>query len=131
MRAAIAARNTPFMGVTILFVRSGKRLFNAANDRPQCEIKSSARETVTGEETMSTRSLRCIAVLLGFATMIAGPVRAEDLKGEIAPTGKLRVAIAISTAGGAFWSNKTESGYAGVPVYLGKAMADELGVPVE
>jgi polar amino acid transport system substrate-binding protein len=80
---------------------------------------------------MSTRSLRCIAFLLGFATMIAGPVRSEDLKGEIAPTGKLRVAIAISTAGGAFWSNKTESGYAGVPVYLGKAMADELGVPVE
>jgi polar amino acid transport system substrate-binding protein len=80
---------------------------------------------------MSIQSLRCIALLLGFATMIGGPARAVDLKGEIAPTGKLRVAIAISTAGGAFWSNKTETGYAGVPVYLGKAMADELGVPVE
>ena len=42
---------------------------------------------------MSIQSLRGIALLLGFATMIAGPARAVDLKGEIAPTGKLRVAI--------------------------------------
>jgi polar amino acid transport system substrate-binding protein len=56
---------------------------------------------------------------------------AGDLKAEIAPTGKLRVAIAISPAGGAFWSTKTESGYAGVPVDLGRAMAEKLGVPVE
>jgi polar amino acid transport system substrate-binding protein len=63
---------------------------------------------------------------------MAVPAGAEDLKGEIAPTGKLRVAIGISAAGGAFWSNKNESGgYAGVPVDLGKAMAAELGVPVE
>ncbi|MGJ4928748.1 ABC transporter substrate-binding protein [Bradyrhizobium sp. HKCCYLS2038] len=56
---------------------------------------------------------------------------AAELKDEIAPTGKLRVAIAISPAGGAFWSTKTETGYAGVPVDLGRAMADKLGVPVE
>src|SRR3984957_18780042 len=73
---------------------------------------------------------------LAFATMILGvmtmPAFADCLKGEIAPTGKLRVAIGISAAGGAFWSNKTETGgYAGVPVDLGKAMADQLGVPVE
>lgn len=81
---------------------------------------------------MSVWSLRCIALLLGIATMIAGSARAEDLKGEIAPTGKLRVALGISAAGGAFWSNKTESGlYAGVPVDLGKEMAAQLGVPVE
>ena len=55
-----------------------------------------------------------------------------ELLNEIAPTGKLRVAIAISTAGGAFWSNKTDSGgYTGVPVDLGKEMAAQLGVPVE
>ncbi|MEO8322402.1 MAG: transporter substrate-binding domain-containing protein [Bradyrhizobium sp.] len=60
------------------------------------------------------------------------PANADALKDEIAPTGKLRVAIAISPAGGAFWSTKTESGgYAGVPVDLGKAMAAQLGVPVE
>ncbi|WP_249166659.1 transporter substrate-binding domain-containing protein [Bradyrhizobium sp. JYMT SZCCT0428] len=63
--------------------------------------------------------------------MIAMPAHADALKDEIAPTGKLRVAIAISPAGGAFWSTKTESGYAGVPVDLGKAMAAQLGVPVE
>jgi polar amino acid transport system substrate-binding protein len=59
------------------------------------------------------------------------PALADGLKDEIAPTGKLRVAIAISPAGGAFWSTRTEAGYAGVPVDLGKAMAAQLGVPVE
>ena len=59
------------------------------------------------------------------------PAAADALKDEIAPTGKLRVAIAISPAGGAFWSIKTATGYAGVPVDLGKAMAEQLGVPVE
>jgi polar amino acid transport system substrate-binding protein len=63
---------------------------------------------------------------------MAGPAGADALKDEIAPTGKLRVAIAISSAGGAFWSNKNESGgYTGVPVDLGKQMAAQLGVPVE
>jgi polar amino acid transport system substrate-binding protein len=63
--------------------------------------------------------------------MMAVPANADALKDEIAPTGKLRVAIGISPAGGAFWSTKTESGYAGVPVELGKEMAAQLGVPVE
>ena len=49
------------------------------------------------------------------------------MKDEIAPTGKLRVAIAISKAGGAFWCTKNEDGnYAGVPVDLGKEMAAQL-----
>jgi polar amino acid transport system substrate-binding protein len=70
--------------------------------------------------------------ILGLAAMMTMPANADALKDEIAPTGKLRVAIAISPAGGAFWSTKTESGgYAGVPVDLGKAMAAQLGVPVE
>jgi polar amino acid transport system substrate-binding protein len=55
----------------------------------------------------------------------------DGLKDEIAPTGKLRVAIGISPAGGAYWSTKTENGYAGVPVDLGKAMADRLKLAVE
>jgi polar amino acid transport system substrate-binding protein len=75
---------------------------------------------------------RIAGLILGVAVMMAGPVRADALKDQIAPTGKLRVAIGISPAGGAFWSTKTETGgYAGVPVDLGKAMADQLGVPVE
>jgi polar amino acid transport system substrate-binding protein len=72
------------------------------------------------------------ATFLGVSLMMAGPASADGLKDEIAPTGKLRVAIAISPAGGAFWSTKTETGgYAGVPVDLGKEMAAQLGMPVE
>jgi polar amino acid transport system substrate-binding protein len=75
---------------------------------------------------------RMAGLILGVAMMIAVPASADALKDEIAPTGKLRVAIAISPAGGAFWSTKTESGgYAGVPIDLGKEMAAQLGVPVE
>jgi polar amino acid transport system substrate-binding protein len=82
---------------------------------------------------MSNRSLPRIAgFVLAVAMMLAGPAGADGLKDEIAPTGKLRVAIAISPAGGAFWSTKNEAGgYAGVPVDLGKEMAAQLGVPVE
>lgn len=70
--------------------------------------------------------------ILGIAAMMMTPAVADGLKDEIAPTGKLRVAIAISPAGGAFWSTKNASGdYAGVPVDLGKEMAAQLGVPVE
>src|SRR5882757_5452802 len=70
-------------------------------------------------------------LLVGLAIMTTTPAGADALKDEIAPTGKLRVAIAISPAGGAFWSTKTETGYAGVPVDLGKDMATQLGIPVE
>src|SRR6201991_1392052 len=68
---------------------------------------------------------------LFFGAVVAMPALADGLKDDIAPTGKLRVAIAISPAGGAFWSTKTVAGYAGVPVDLGKEMAAQLGVPVE
>src|SRR2546427_10951537 len=81
---------------------------------------------------MPHRSLPGMAgFILGIAIMMTTPAAADALKDEIAPTGKLRVAIAISPAGGAFWSTKAETGYAGVPVDLGKAMAEQLGVPVE
>jgi polar amino acid transport system substrate-binding protein len=69
--------------------------------------------------------------ILGLALMMTTPAAADALKDEIAPTGKLRVAIAISPAGGAFWSTRTETGYAGVPVDLGREMAAQLGIPVE
>jgi polar amino acid transport system substrate-binding protein len=82
---------------------------------------------------MFNRSLpRVCGLILSVSMIIAGSASADALKDEIAPTGKLRVAIAISPAGGAFWSTKTEAGgYAGVPVDLGKEMAAQLGVPVE
>jgi polar amino acid transport system substrate-binding protein len=85
------------------------------------------------QEVMSETFLPHIAgLILGVSIMLSGPANADALKDQIVPTGKLRVAIGISPAGGAYWSTKTETGgYAGVPVDLGKAMADQLGVPVE
>ena len=82
---------------------------------------------------MSNQFLLSIAgLILAASVVIAGSACADALKDEIAPTGKLRVAIAISPAGGAFWSTKNQAGgYAGVPVDLGKEMAAQLGVPVE
>ncbi len=81
---------------------------------------------------MIVQSVPYLAGLVLAVSMIAVPASAASLKDEIAPTGKLRVAIAISPAGGAFWSTKNESGgYAGVPVDLGKEMAAQLGVPVD
>jgi len=75
---------------------------------------------------------RLAGLVLGVSIMMAVPASADPLRDEIAPTGKLRVAIAISAAGGAFWSTKSEAGsYAGVPVDLGKEMAAQLGIPVE
>ncbi|MGL6061307.1 MAG: transporter substrate-binding domain-containing protein [Bradyrhizobium sp.] len=73
---------------------------------------------------------RIAGLILGIL-MTASVASADALKDEIAPTGKLRVAIAISPAGGAFWSTRTENGFAGVPVDLGREMAAQLGVPVE
>jgi len=71
-------------------------------------------------------------LVLVAAALMAPLARADSLTDDIAPTGKLRVAIAISPAGGAFWCTKTEAGgYAGVPVDLGKEMAAQLGVSVE
>src|SRR5579872_4930701 len=74
---------------------------------------------------------RFAALVLSAALVTGGFANADPLKDEIAPTGKLRVAIGISPAGGAYWSTKTETGYAGVPVDLGKALADQLGIAVE
>ena len=84
-------------------------------------------------QSMFPRSAPLVAgLVLSVSMMMTGLAGADALKDEIAPTGKLRVAIAISPAGGAFWTTKTEQGgYAGVPVDLGKAMAAQLGVPVE
>src|SRR5579871_3139137 len=76
--------------------------------------------------------LPCVGgLILGISIMMSSAANADGLKDEIAPTGKLRVAIGISAAGGAYWSTRTENGYAGVPVDLGKAMADQLGLAVE
>src|ERR1700694_1474034 len=85
-----------------------------------------------GIEMFNLSLPRIAGLILGVSIMMAAPASADPLKDEIAPTGKLRVAIGISPAGGAYWSTKNEAGgYAGVPVELGKEMAAQLGVPVE
>jgi polar amino acid transport system substrate-binding protein len=93
--------------------------------------KGSIQQEPRGGYFMSSRSTPRIAGLILGILMTTSSASADALKDEIAPTGKLRVAIAISPAGGAFWSTKTENGFAGVPVDLGKEMAAQLGVPVE
>jgi polar amino acid transport system substrate-binding protein len=81
---------------------------------------------------MFNQHLPRLAGLILVASMIGAPASADALKDEIAPTGKLRLAIAISPAGGAFWSTRNNAGsFAGVPVDLGREMAAQLGVPVE
>jgi polar amino acid transport system substrate-binding protein len=77
------------------------------------------------------RWLRDAALAAAVITFVGNSAYAAGLKEEIAPAGKLRVAIAVGPAGGAFWCVKSDSGYAGVPVELGKAMAAQVGVPVE
>jgi len=77
------------------------------------------------------RWLRDAALAAAVITFVGNSASAAGLKDELAPTGKLRVAIAVGPAGGAFWCVKSDSGYAGVPVELGKAMAAQAGVPVE
>src|SRR5687768_1327514 len=52
---------------------------------------------------------------------------------ELAPTGRLRVAIAVGPSASALWTvrDAATGRPKGVPVELGTAMAQKLGVPVE
>ncbi len=64
---------------------------------------------------MSNQSLPRLAGLVLGVLMMAVPASADPLKDEIVPTGKLRVAIGISPAGGAYWSTKTAVEYVAYP----------------
>jgi polar amino acid transport system substrate-binding protein len=84
---------------------------------------------------MSTRLLatRSIAVILGlmFATRFVD-VHAQQLR-DVAPTGSLRVAVAVGPAASAFWTTRdpTTGKPVGVTVELAKAAAERLGAPLE
>ncbi len=72
-----------------------------------------------------------IAAALAFAT---GAAWADDAaaKRELAPTGKLRVGIAVAPLPGAGnVAREAGGGYRGVAVDLGEELAAKLGVPVE
>src|SRR5258707_6423605 len=71
---------------------------------------------------------------LMFALSIGtGAAAVEDsVMKELVPTGKLRVAIAVSPAPSALYVIKGGSGgYRGVAIDLGSALAKKLGVSVE
>ena len=71
----------------------------------------------------------CIAAVLILA---ATSTKAQTVMHELAPTGKLRVAIAVAPAPSAQFAVKDgQGGYTGVAVTLGSALAKKLGVPVE
>ena len=71
----------------------------------------------------------CVAAVLLLA---ATSTRAQTAMQELAPTGKLRVAIAVAPAPSAQFAVKDgQGGYKGVAVMLGTALAKKLGVPVE
>lgn len=50
---------------------------------------------------------------------------------ELAPTGALRVAIAVAPSPSAQFAIKDGDGFRGVAVTLGRALADKLGVPLQ
>jgi polar amino acid transport system substrate-binding protein len=74
------------------------------------------------------KALWLAAVLIVAATS----TKAQSPMQELAPTGKLRVAVAVAPAPSAQFAIKDGTGgYKGVAVTLGTALAKKLGVPVE
>lgn len=73
------------------------------------------------------------AFFLGVALTPIADASDADPRRELVPTGKLRVAIAVSPSPSAFWAMKDASTgeLRGVTVALGGGMARKLGVPVE
>jgi polar amino acid transport system substrate-binding protein len=74
-----------------------------------------------------------VAFFALMAVLLAAPARADDAaaKRELAPNGKLRVAIAVGPAPSAIYAVKDGTGHRGVTIVLGTALAQKLGVPVE
>jgi polar amino acid transport system substrate-binding protein len=84
-------------------------------------------------QVASPRS-RPVAAFVLLASLIGGvaPVTAADaeLLKDIAPTGKLRIAVAVAPTPSAFWATKDAAGEVrGVTIELGRAMATALDVP--
>jgi polar amino acid transport system substrate-binding protein len=79
-----------------------------------------------------TRAPLTLAAMAVMAAALGGAGAADDAaRQELAPTGKLRVGIAIAASPGAGNVARNGSGYRGVAVDLGAALAGKLGVPAE
>jgi polar amino acid transport system substrate-binding protein len=81
---------------------------------------------------MLRRSLFAIALSLVPVVAVALEAGAEGVR-DIAPTGSLRVAVAVGPAASAFWATRDPATGKprGVTVELAKAAADKLGVPLQ
>jgi len=77
--------------------------------------------------------MRRIGIVGAMIMAMAGSAAADEAIKELAPTGRLRVAIAVGPAASALWCVRDPaSGKArGVPVELGSALAQAHKVPVE
>ena len=75
-----------------------------------------------------------LAIALSLAIVVAVPLKAgaEEVR-DIAPTGSLRVAVAVGPAASAFWATRDPATGKprGVTVELAKAAADRLHVPLQ
>ncbi len=84
---------------------------------------------------MKSIILRTVAALVTAMCLSQTVTAAEvskDVKQQLAPTGKLRVAIAVAPTPSAIYVIKDAAGgYRGVSIVVGKMLADKLGVPVE
>jgi polar amino acid transport system substrate-binding protein len=76
---------------------------------------------------------RSLVLALCAMALLALPARSDDAaaKKELAPTGKLRVGLAVAATPGAGNVAREGSGFRGVAVDLGAELAKKLGVPVE
>jgi polar amino acid transport system substrate-binding protein len=85
------------------------------------------------KDMRSISRLLFIAVLIATATLGVGVAAAGDNAGlkELTPTGKLRVAVAVSPSPSALYVIKENGTLRGVAIDLGAALAKKLGVPVE
>jgi len=82
---------------------------------------------------MRSIAVAWVAAVLAFACA-AGPARADDpaAKKELAPSGKLRIGIAVApTPGAGNVAPGAGGGYRGVAIDLGEELAAKLGVPAE
>jgi polar amino acid transport system substrate-binding protein len=74
-----------------------------------------------------------LAAALALALAACATLPDEQVRRELAPTGKLRVGIGVGVAPSAFWATRDPASGKprGVTVTLGQALADKLGVPLE
>ena len=81
----------------------------------------------------TTRRVALFGIAAGAWTMMTTSATPMPAAQAIAPTGSLRVAIAISPAPGPFWAGRDSVSHEikGVTVDLGHAMANALGLPLK